>query len=327
MNNFRIQQQIECPLIACVAGYEVELIDPDNLIYEIRNIEASNALSNWIIELDLCPFENCLVGEVFDLNDDPVAPNQQGVCRYPSQNNERFACTDQAPCDGVITGLKFDELDDFGELKAGFGQQFQIVIDSEFELHPACFQLKFGQNGECGQICAPVCVNVDQCDNPCECDAPEVFSCEIDLPSCFTFDGTFEDVSTSFCIGDSTCEMDGECETFTTINVCGQQIQCCVPVNRWRQSVNLEIVFNAPLSPVDGTTACGGPPIVSCLVDDTFTKQCFSCPDDMSSPCVNPRCENVVITPTDTDVSTDEEGNPTLTIFFTVTLPPCSTEL
>jgi|GEM_PF-6825561 len=315
-----------CQLEDSVGGFEVELIDQENLIYEIRNTGASSALSNWIIELDACEFKNCLVSEVFRIGDSPPDMFMQGVCQYPSQNNEMFACPEgDAPCDGVITGLKFDELDDFGELSEGFAQRFQIILGSDFELAPACFQLKFGNEGRCGQICAPVCVD-DECEDACECATPSVFQCSIDLPSCFSFEGTADDVMAGFCIGEDSCEHVGTCETLTTVAVCDQELECCVRVNEWVQSVDLEIIFNVPLTPSED--ACGDTPITaSCLVDDTFTKQCFSCLDDFTPPCTPPTCDNVIINPTETIVDTDPTtGQSTLTILFTVDLPDCSTQ-
>lgn len=157
-----LQQTQLCPTQATVAGFEVELIDPVNLIYEIRNINADSALSNWILELNGCGFSSCFVSEVFPIGSEPLDPTIPGICEFPSQNNEQFACPpEDTPCEGVITGLKFDELDNFGELDAGNAQRFKIVINGAFELAPACFQLKFGNEGRCGQVCAPVCVSHD----------------------------------------------------------------------------------------------------------------------------------------------------------------------
>ena len=298
--------------------------------YQITNINAQNALSNWVLELEGCfsDFE-CFVGEIYPASttDIPI-PTKPGDCLFPS-SNPNFPCSITDPCTNVV-GLKFDNLNPQGEpeLKPGTTQRFSFIIPENLPAEPACFQLKFGTMSRCGEICAPACV----CDNPCICEEDNNFTCDVIFPDCFTLGGTEEEVRVAYCIGDvGECVMDGTCEVLDTINVCNTNLQCCVPVQRWRQEFDFQVIFNVPFIPLLGSGACVDEQVFACCQDEgTATQNCFTCIGDynVEPPCVEPDCENTEIIVTGLTPIEDRTGTIIgVTIEYSFVTPPCANEV
>lgn len=312
-----------------IDGFVVTLVDVERFgsgyrwIYRIDNVDAPNALSDWVLAIE----EPCreFIGDAYITPTFPSDEEPPELVLYEDVENPGTApdpCPDDALCSPgeQVVGFKFDDLGtgDQGELDPGESQLFAFVFNQPPIATEACAALKFGQNEECGLICVPDCI---ECPNACDCtEAIDTFDCTFTFPSdCFTLpEGvTTDDVLSGYCIGEEVIEAPVACEGVAEVFVCGQTLICCCDVLQWTRSVPFQVQLNLPKE-----GECGGPVYECCYQEVTVIQNCYTCLDE--TPTFEPlTCENTSI---EINSITDNEDG-TVTVNYTIVLPDCVTEV
>jgi hypothetical protein len=343
MPDFILQQVPDtCFAPVTIGDFVVTLVDIEPVdggfrwIYRVDNVGIQNALSNWVLGIDVPCLDfitEALASEVFDPATEPTPTELFPVDFESPGQTPQPGCPEGVcgPAGTIIEGFAFiPDQDQFGELQEGLSQLFAITVNQPAVATTACASITAANVNACGEICVPDCV---VCENPCDCDeAVDTFDVDVTLPSdCFTFTGTGEggitipaDVRFGYCIGDVTDTGPVACEAPAEIFACGQTIVCCCGVNAWTRTVGLDIQFNIPKTADCLSDNIGeGEFLYECVNDTpTVTQVCITCEDELTSPFVPADeldCTNVTVTIN----SVTDNGDGTATINYTVNLPEC----
>lgn len=328
MPHFNLLQQLPegCFDPVTINGFVVTLVDIERFgtgyrwIYRIDNVDAPNALSDWVLAIDL-PCQD-FIGDAFIT---PVFPSEDlppELVLYGDVGTDEPApdpCPDDAPCSAgeVVRGFKFDNLGTGtqGELDPGESQLFAFVFNQPPTAVEACAALKFGDNEACGLICVPDCI---ECPDACEC-GEDTFNCVFEFPeTCFTLpdDVTVDDVLSGFCIGEVSDVATDICQGVAEVFVCDQTLLCCCDVTRYFRTATLQVQLNLPK-----VGDCGGPVFECCFQEVTVTQNCFTCIGDPAPVFPDLTCDNVSI---EINSITENPQTGDVTVNYTIVLPECT---
>lgn len=309
-----------------IDGFVVTLVDVERFgsgyrwIYRIDNVDAPNALSDWVLAIE----EPCreFIGDAYITPTFPSDEEPPELVLYEDVENPGTApdpCPDDDPCSPgeQVVGFKFDDLGlgDQGELDPGESQLFAFVFNQPPIAIEACAALKFGQNEACGLICVPDCI---ECPNACEC-GEDTFDCVFDFPeTCFVLpeDVTVDDVLSGFCIGDVSPVSSETCQGVAEVFVCDQTLICCTDVQRYFRTATFQVQLNLPK-----VGDCGDPVFECCFQEVTVTQNCFTCIGDPAPVFPDLTCDNVSI---EINSITENPQTGDVTVNYTIVLPECT---